>query len=60
MNFQGLAKAKKDEAKGLIKELRKLLYGTNATANEAILKEGLVVNFGKGTEKRQVITIKAM
>ena len=56
MNYHGLTREKKDGIKPIITELRKQLYGT--TNNVALLKEGLVINFGKGTEARHTVKIQ--
>lgn len=56
MNYQALPKAQKTSLKPIVENIRKALYGTDN--KEVMLREGLVINFGKNAEKRHTVKIQ--
>ena len=56
MNYKGLTSTQKQKIKPLLEAMRKLLY------QEGLVDElnGLVVNFGKGSEERFTTQIKVI
>ena len=57
MNYQALPRETKAEVKPLVQEIRKLLYEKDQ-AN--LLKDGLIINFGKGTEERNTVKVQVL
>lgn len=58
INFNALPAATKRELKPLVAELRKNLYTRKNL--EKFQDGGIVVNFGKGTEKRHTLKIEVV
>jgi len=58
INYHALTREKKDAFKALVAELRKHLYSSPDVLlnTKNILKDGLVINYGKNQEER--ITVK--
>ena len=58
MNFHALPREKKAAMKDVAAVVRKQLYGP--TNNKALLQEGLVINYGKGTEERLTVKVQVV
>jgi hypothetical protein len=58
-NYHELTSTEKTSVKPIVQEIRKQLYGTPPNSL-SLLKEGLVINFGKGTEVRYTVKVQVI
>lgn len=59
-NYHELARENKTSLKPVVSEIRKHLYGASRPDTKAALQEGLVINFGKGTEPRHTVEVRVV